>query len=89
MDTYEAISKIYNERKDFMIIGLTGRTGSGCSTVAHILEQTEFSKLDLKSPKEYDYNNSEERKYSILYEYAKTNFWDGFKVIEMTDIIAS
>jgi len=39
METHEAINKIYNERKDFIVIGLTGRTGSGCTTVANILKR--------------------------------------------------
>ncbi|HHY99818.1 MAG TPA: hypothetical protein GYA03_01855 [Tissierellia bacterium] len=70
MSTCDAINKIYDERKDFIIIGLTGRTGSGCSTVAEILKTPKFNKLHLNSPKEYDFKSSEERKYSILYKYA-------------------
>lgn len=39
MKTYlqEAISSIYSEEDDFIIIGLTGRTGSGCTTASKIL----------------------------------------------------
>ena len=33
------IEKIYENRQKFVVIGLTGKTGSGCSTVAKILEQ--------------------------------------------------
>ena len=89
MDTREAIKKIYDDRKDFLIIGLTGRTGSGCSTVASILKKGKFEVLDLKAPKKYDFNDSEERKYSILYEYARADNWSAFHVIEMRNIIAS
>lgn len=32
-----AIARLYGEDDDFVIIGLTGRTGSGCSTIAKIL----------------------------------------------------
>lgn len=32
-----AVERIFAERKDFIIIGLTGRTGCGCSTVAKLL----------------------------------------------------
>lgn len=32
------VDKIYKLRKNFVIIGLTGRTGSGCTTVAKILQ---------------------------------------------------
>lgn len=31
------LSHLYSLRRDFTIIGLTGRTGSGCSVVADIL----------------------------------------------------
>ena len=31
------IDKIYENREKFIIIGLTGKTGSGCSTVAKII----------------------------------------------------
>ena len=33
----EAISQVYESKERMMIIGLTGRTGSGCSTEASIL----------------------------------------------------
>ena len=34
-----AVEKIFGERKDFIIIGLTGRTGCGCTTVANLLSE--------------------------------------------------
>lgn len=89
MDTCEAINIIYNERKEFLIIGLTGRTGSGCSTVADILKKQELEELDLKAPKEYDFKDSDERKYSVLYSYARANNWSAFHIIKMRNIIAS
>lgn len=90
MNTHDTINKIYDERKDFMIIGLTGRTGSGCSTVKDILKTSEFGRLDLNSPKDYDFKSSEERKYSIIYKYASHDGnWNLFHVIEMRNIISS
>lgn len=38
--TGEAINGVYNEANNFLIIGLTGRTGSGCSTAASKLGAT-------------------------------------------------
>ena len=38
MGTEKAIENIYGEREKFIIIGLTGRTGSGCTTVSNILK---------------------------------------------------
>lgn len=42
----EMIRKIYDERRKFIVIGLTGRTGSGCTTTASILtsESPDFPK---------------------------------------------
>ena len=37
----EVVKQIYKLRQNFILIGLTGRTGSGCSTVAKVLE-TEY-----------------------------------------------
>lgn len=35
---YNSVNNVYKERANNIIIGLTGRTGSGCSTAAKILE---------------------------------------------------
>lgn len=87
-NTCEAINTIYDEREKFIIIGLTGRTGSGCTTVSKILERKEFKDLDLKEPKTTDFNSNDERKYHIIYNYAK-NHWAPFIRISMTDMIMS
>ncbi len=82
-----ALDKIYDERKDFIIIGLTGRTGAGCSTVAKLLAKN-FQDLKAPQPKIEDFKTNEERKYSIVYQYAEKN-WEKFYVIEMRNIITS
>lgn len=89
MKTREAIKRIYDERKDFIIIGLTGRTGSGCTTAAEILKKSDFKELHLKSPKSHDFNDSEEIKYSKIYKYVSDDNWNGFEVITMSDLIVS
>ena len=38
------VEQIYELRRNFAIIGLTGRTGSGCSTIAELLT-TDLTKL--------------------------------------------
>ena len=35
----EAINQIYKHRKDFILIGLTGKIGSGCTTTADFLSK--------------------------------------------------
>lgn len=81
------VDKIYKLRKNFAIIGLTGRTGSGCSTVAKIL-RTENA-AELKS--EYrevntDPINNDVRKNRIIYQYIQKN-WHPFTTIKASDII--
>ena len=83
-----AINTIYNEREQFIIIGLTGRTGSGCTTVSKILESEHFSDLALHTPKTTGFDNNDERKYQIIYNYAEQH-WNPFLRISMTDIIFS
>ena len=41
----EVVDQIYNLRHNFIVIGLTGRTGSGCTTVADILKTENIQKL--------------------------------------------
>lgn len=83
----KAMESLFDERRNFIIIGLTGRTGSGCSKVAELLSK-EFKELNPPEPKNSNYSNNEERKYNIVYEYAKIN-WDKFIVIETKNVITS
>lgn len=86
MGTEKAIKNIYDEREQFIVIGLTGRTGSGCSTVSGILETAKFEDLCLHEPQTYNFSTNEERKYQIIYNYAKEH-WKEFTSISMTDMI--
>lgn len=43
----EVVKQIYKLRQNFILIGLIGWTGSGCSTVAKVLETENVQ--DLKS----------------------------------------
>ena len=88
METEKAINNIYAEREKFIIIGLTGRTGSGCTTVGDILKTEKFDDLWLREPKTTNFDSAEERKYQIIYSYAK-NHRDSFIRISMTDMIFS
>ncbi|MBO6302841.1 MAG: dCMP deaminase [Ruminiclostridium sp.] len=84
----KAINTIYDEREKFVIIGLTGRTGSGCTTLSKILCTPTFEKLCLPEPQMATGNSSGERKYRISYKYAQKH-WKPFMRISMTDIIFS
>ena len=45
------VDKIYTLKNDFILIGLTGKTGSGCSTIANILKN---GYIDYKAVNERD-----------------------------------
>lgn len=65
-DQTNPVDEIFNEREDFIVVGFTGGTGTGCTTAASILETEVFEELKLHKPKSRDFNNSEERKYEII-----------------------
>lgn len=84
----EAVNQTYRVREQTIIIGLTGRTGAGCSTVARILETKSFRKLDLKEAKAYDFITSEERKNRVIQKYMREEGrWSNFDIIEVSSII--
>lgn len=81
----DALSKIYSEDDDFLIIGLTGRTGSGCSTVSNILS-SESSEIK-HSLFNGDYPKSnEERKERVLFKYFSVS-WVPFIKIQASSIL--
>ena len=90
LEKVDAIKSLYSQRERFILIGLTGRTGSGCTTVSNILGKDSMEELDLRSYKTRDYNSADERKYSVIYRYMKEgNKWKRFRVIEASSIIFS
>ena len=78
---------MYKPRRETVVIGLTGRTGAGCSTVAEILQTETFDSLHLRDPKTYDFNDTEERKQEIVYKFLKNGNWEKFHVIEGSAVI--
>ena len=86
-DLTNSIHKVYDCREKFILIGLSGRTGSGCSTAAEIL-CSNIDKLNLPKPANDSGNVNENRKYKIIYEYAQKN-WKPFIWIKIKDIITS
>lgn len=68
--------KVFEEKEKFVLIGLTGRTGSGCTTIAKFLDN-KFSELNLPISKDHSFNNNSERKYNVVYSYMSKN-WNRF-----------
>jgi len=81
----DGIDTIYENRKKFIIIGLTGRTGSGCSSAAQILSE---SIENITLPKAKLCGDGEDRKYKIIYDFAQKN-WEKFHWIQIKDVITS
>lgn len=82
------IDRVFQLRENFVIIGLTGRTGSGCTTVAEKLATKEWE--ELKS--NYKDFNSQPidnvvRKNRIVHRYLKRHWTQPFDVISASDVI--
>ena len=73
-----------------IIIGLTGRTGSGCSTIADILATEKFEDLKIKNETCKAGADTESRKSNIIYHYfagANAVPWTPYKVIKLSTVI--
>lgn len=86
----DLVKQVYELRQKFMVIGLTGRTGSGCSTVADLLRD-DFQTLAPPIPMEsHEGATNDERKYRIEYNFLKSIWEDRkfkFQTIKASDII--
>lgn len=86
------LQELYKHRTDFTIIGLTGRTGSGCTKVAELLSK-DFENLKnegLKSKNEISKISDSifKRKYEIVYDYFdNTDNWTKFDMIKYRDVL--
>ncbi len=83
------ISDLLSERNNFIIIGLTGRTGSGCSTASKLLTDSE-----LKFPEESDvyidnqpfFSGLDKQRYKIVKDYTENNS-SPFTLIKVSELI--
>jgi len=88
----EKISKLFLERSKFILIGLTGRTGSGCTTAANILESKEVPLFPEHKDATYDgaefYNGLSQKRYDVVKKYAEHN-WKPFYSIKVSDLLSA
>ena len=90
MSEKDLISNLLSERSNFILLGLTGRTGSGCSTTARLLSD-EILKAPLND--EVNYNNKpyfsglDTRRYDVIQKYSQKHI-TSFKTIKISDIIS-
>ena len=82
-----AVAQIYGEEDDFILIGLTGRTGSGCSTAASILRSAKASiKHSLFTGNNPESN--EKRKERIVFRHFNAT-WIPFLLIQVRSLITT
>lgn len=79
------IDTIYENRKNFIIIGLTGRIGSGCTTTAEFMSKNK-EEHNLKNFCVNDNSTDKDRKKYIIDTYYRKN-WEKFQIIRASDII--
>jgi dCMP deaminase len=77
--------KIYSLKNSFTIIGLTGRTGAGVSSVSDILSN-DFSKIESIQPLKKEPLNNKKRRYNISHNFASVN-WKKYTTISYKNII--
>jgi len=81
------LSHLYQLRQDFIVIGLTGRTGAGCSYFSELMSNTKFEDCDFPEPNMLPSADNNERKYRIAYHFLKKN-WEPFFVIKYSKVIS-
>lgn len=85
------LSKLFLERNGFIVIGLTGRTGSGCSTAANILESRvpQFpTHHDARVHGDPFFEGFSKKRYNIAKKYSEAN-WSAFYSIKVSDLISA
>lgn len=79
------VENLFDSQKEFVVLGLCGKTGSGVSTVSDILAKN-FEELHLPQPCEECNAKIEKTEYRILYNFAKEN-WKSFYKIKTSSLI--
>lgn len=83
------IVSVLSQHEEFLIIGLTGRTGSGCSEAAEILA-SDYRQLQLPQidPGFRGFTNDEERDISIIHRFFCAH-WVKFDIVRARTLISS
>ena len=75
---------LFNMKREFLIIGLTGYTGSGCSSAAGILSSKDKPCLPALA---YTEGNPDEKRYAKLARVWDEVMWEKFVYIQVSDVI--
>jgi deoxycytidylate deaminase len=85
--TQKCINEVYKQHEHFVVIGLTGRCGSGCSKAREILCEEDFNLNSMIQ--RVDNKSNSERDFSILLNFAQKNNMFPFQVIKVRDVLTS
>lgn len=83
------MDQLYSLRRNFAIIGLTGRSGSGCSSIAARLEnQSYVNVIKARIDTSIETDNTEKLKLNICLDYlSHSHNWQPFHTIKYTHIL--
>lgn len=82
---YRIVNELFERQQDFIVVGLCGKTGSGVSTIADILQQ-KFVELNLSPEAPREFSDYERHEYRILYNFAQKN-WNEFYLVKTRALI--
>lgn len=82
MDLARAVDLAYAERVDRLVVALTGRTGSGCTTTAELLGR-QITRLHVS---EEHVETADQRKLEICHRFLKKH-WIPFKTVTVSTLI--
>ncbi len=81
------MEELYKLRSKFIVVGITGRSGSGCSKIANNLSNKDYFE-DLEQLQDNGENDVNAIKYNICLNYFKLDGnWKKFTVIKYTNVI--
>ncbi|UYU31136.1 anti-phage dCTP deaminase [Siccibacter colletis] len=86
MKNKKFVSELFLENGQFILVGLTGRTGSGCTTTANILEDEKTIFPDVSKLQGF-YKGLDVHRYNIVKNFTE-NHWENFYSIKVSDLIS-
>lgn len=86
---FGTVNGVFAQKEKYLIIGLTGKVGAGCSTIAEIFQRTlEQMSLSYNQPGLDGLKNDKEREYRVLQRFFKWH-QKPFHLIKVRDVILS
>jgi len=79
------IDRLYSGSKNFLLIGLTGYTKSGCNEFSECLQRDQSPSLDLDQS---EYTGLDQKKFDIARVFMSKN-WQKFEVIKVSHVITA